>query len=230
MAVSDKYRWDRRAQRFRHRSNGQFVARQTTLRIAERARNAAIADLQALGRQLNEGRISTHDFHQQASLTIRQIHVQQAVLGAGGSDRVSSETWLAIGRNVKKNIATGVDEDGRRYGLRELLKEVQDGSVSDRQLLARLQLYANSGKESYWQANINHAIAQGETWGERVLNEEAENCECCPVYAAMGPVPLDQIVLPTQKCPCGPNCRCRIVTMTLEEAVLRGAVQSSGWV
>lgn len=217
------YVWDASVRRFRYADTQRFVARSTTLNISERSRANAQESLRQLGRQLAEGSVSAREFHQQASTLIRQIHVHSAALGAGGTDRVSPETWNRIGQNVRDQIGVTATRDGNTYGLIKVLNDWEAGDMSAAQLQSRLGMYGDSGKVSYFLAEMERQITLAKTHGYRQLGQ-AENCPDCVDLASLPPMPLNDLTMPTQGCRCRTNCKCSIVYLTLAEAVAMGAM------
>jgi hypothetical protein len=184
--------------------------------------DAGSTELTNLAEQLDGGDISLRQFQQESAKVLRRAHVQNAVLGHGGRDKLNPADWLSVGRELKRQYYAGRDEvTGERFGLKWLTDAIQQGLFSLAQVKRSLTLYAKSAKLPYFKGKVFSQRLLGKTFAIRQL-AEAEHCPECLDHAEQLPQPIQDIVLPTQRCRCGNNCKCSILALTLEEAIERG--------
>jgi hypothetical protein len=219
--LDDVY-FDREVGRYRYRDSKRFARREAVLYLTRENIDQQSQELIKVGDRLALGAISLPDFQREAAQILKRIHVQSFILGVGGVDRVTDADWLKVGRLLKQQYYDGKDpETGKRFGLKWLCQDILDGKVTPEQLRYRLSLYAQSGKVTYWEADRTAAIRSGKPYAVRKLGD-AEHCRQCPEYAAMPPQPVEQIILPTQKCDCRNACKCTLLYLSLTEAIARG--------
>lgn len=224
-AAFDGWTFDKKSGRYRHTSGakrGQFASRTEAMELVRQNIQVQQASLVELADKLANQSINLRQFQVEAGELLRRIHVQSAILGKDGIDRMTSADWLAVGRNLKQQYYAGKDPaTGKRFGLKYLAIDIRDGKVSLPQLRSRLSLFGQSGMQSYWQARVAAEMAGDRPYGIRIL-ADVIHCESCVRYAALPPQPLQDVILPGQQCECRANCKCTIMTLTLEEAVQRG--------
>lgn len=197
---------------------GQFISKAAFLNQAKKrvvSESQALVDLAA---KVADKSLSLRDFQLQAAKHLKSIHVTQAILGKNGVENIKAEDWLKVGRELKRQYYSGIDPiTGKRFGLKHLVADIKAGKVSQAQLKARLKLYAQSGKTSYWTAKVDHEGGYGfRELGKRDRN----NCPECVELASRGAMAASALVLPGQQCRCRSNCRCRLkLYATLEEAI-----------
>ena len=207
-AMSDpEWSYDPRTARYRG-PNGRFVSRNAMLRIID-TRIGSLENVAAgLANQLISGELTLPEWERRFAGILKTLHVQTFVAGAGGVDRLVPADYLSVGRTLK---------DEYRY-LADFARDVALGRVTEGQLRARMQLYLNKAKASYWAGQQVTAQRQGLTHMRRILADDAEHCPECPQYAAAGVVPIGQLPLPTQRCTCKSNCRCSVEYMRAPNA------------
>jgi hypothetical protein len=76
--------------------------------------------------------------------------------------------------------------------------------------LARIGLYAQSVRGSFWEGASIRQEKQGYSLMRRILDSQAKHCQDCLDYAARGMVPIGSVPLPGQRCACRANCRCSV--------------------
>ena len=79
-------------------------------------------------------------------------------------------------------------------------------------------MYADSSKVSFFRGKSRSAKEAGYTPAKRFLGI-AEHFPDCLRYHARGVVPISELVLPSQACVCGSQCRCNVLYLRLEEAI-----------
>lgn len=139
---------------------------------------------------------------------LRDIHVAQASLAAGGPQFLYANDYLIVGRNLRSQY--GLSENAPQpFGLKYLFDDIAKLNPSDAKLAQRLGMYADSGKVSYFSVQKNKKKIDGYTHARRHLSP-VENCKECVDYAGYGWVGIDELILPTQKCSCKSNCKCTV--------------------
>jgi hypothetical protein len=121
--------------------------------------------------------------------------------------------WVMVAGLVwaLKSMAASVKSFVRNTLIcRILLATYLAGRVSTPMALARIQLYAESVRGSYWQGTTLRQKKQGYSMMRRVLDSQAAHCDDCLRYAAAGLVPIDSLPMPAQRCECRANCRCSV--------------------
>ena len=212
--------FDSRVKRYRYIDTGQFLSKEAALSITKRFIEREKNNLIGLADRLESGEIDLVQFQIKATEHLKHIHVSQAVLGADGSHHLTSNDFLWIGRNLKKQYYSGIGEDGKRYGIKNLSIEIDNGTVSPARLRQRLAMYADSGQAAYWQ--MKRTRATDTPYEVRVLDPGARHCDNCIEYAARGPQPIGELPLPSVACACKTRCRCSLLQISFEEAVVRG--------
>lgn len=177
-----------------------------------------------LGGQLATGRMTLKDFQRRAGRIVADINAASFALGAGGWKNMNRQARQRLEELIQTQLYAGHDaRTGQRYGLRLLAQDAQRGKVSEAQLIHRLRMFAQSGKRAYFEGQRFAHLDSSTPYGYRVLGD-AEHCTQCPEYAALPPQRADQLIMPTERCDCLNHCQCRIVWVTLEEAIKRGTV------
>ena len=180
-----------------------------------------------LGGQLANGSMTLKDFQCRAGRIVADINAASFALGAGGWKNVNRQARQRLEQVIQAQLYAGHDtRTGQHYGLRLLAQDVQKGQVSEAQLKNRLRMFAQSGKRAYFEGQRFANISSSTPYGYRVLGD-VEHCTQCPEYAALPPQRADQLIMPTEQCDCMNQCKCRIVWVTLEEAIKKGAVVES---
>lgn len=80
-------------------------------------------------------------------------------------------------------------------------------TLSEAQIRARFQLYANHLQQTYWQAARLQVEARGATHHARRLNA-GETCKDCIRYAGQGIVRIGTLPPPGRGSVCRSNCNC----------------------
>jgi hypothetical protein len=217
----DGIKWDRRVGRYR-RSDGKLISRDTVLQLTRNNIDEQRQELLKLADQYDAGGIDLIGLQRSVAQIIKRIHIQSAILGKGGVDRVTDADWLTVARELKRQYYTGIDPiTGQRFGLKYLAQKLANQQLSLAQLKNSLTMFAASGKVSYFRMATAASKADGLLYGIRVLGK-LDNCDDCTEYAALPPQPIEDVIPPTQRCKCRTNCGCKIVPLTLQEAISRG--------
>jgi hypothetical protein len=196
---SPDFVFDPKLGRYRYSDSGRFVPREAMLNLQRGYVETIKADLQTLGGLVADGKISLSTWQQTTAQAIKTLHLNQAILGRGGVDRMQSSDYLAVGRELKSQY---------KY-LRQFAVDLTQGTMTRAQFEARINLYANSSNISYATAEQQNAQEQGNQYMQRHLHA-SESCPDCIEYASRGVVEIGSVPLPKQNCQCGANCRCTV--------------------
>lgn len=189
---------------------GQFASRTAILNYSKAAIVRHSNELIGLADKLESKQINLADFQREAAEKLKKIHIHQAIQAARGSENLFANDYLIVARQLRKQYYAGVDEiTGKRYGIQHLAAQIANGEVSLAQLKARLKLYAQSGKSTYWEIDRWKKRQSGITEGKRILMA-GENCPECIAFSQIGWTSIESIVMPTQRCSCKNSCRCRV--------------------
>ncbi|MEW4569299.1 hypothetical protein AB1L88_15650 [Tautonia sp. JC769] len=193
------FTFDPRLRRYRG-PGGRMVSR---ARVAGALQSAIDQERRAINqasRRLASGSISVAEWQALVADRLRSMHTASAALAAGGWDQADRRDFLIAGRRLREQY---------RH-LNRFAKEIERGEVTlDRRFLARVDMYARTGRSSFDEVNRRRDGEAGYTEERRRLNAR-DNCVDCPRYAALGWVPIGTLPLPTEKCECRTNCKCSI--------------------
>lgn len=212
-AIAPDYSYDPKSGRYRYISGpgkGQFAPREAVLAITKDYVNTKTQELKDLGTALSDGKIDLDKFQDGMSNILRVLHVNQAILGRGGLDRMQPADWLAVGRTLKQQYRDGKGSDGQKFGVKWLAADIKAGLVSPAQLQNRLTMYAQASKISYHKAVQANQVDLGYTLMQRFLGQCKNHCPSCYSYSVMGKRPVGDLPLIGEKCECGSNCCCSI--------------------
>lgn len=202
------FEWEPRTRRYRNKATGRFLSPQVVSVLTQQRIEQIKDDLQQVGDLLLTGKISLDTWQRQTAAILKILHAQQFLLAVGGASAIQKEDYLTIGRQLKSQYSY----------LRNFAVDCQSGTMTTAQFRARVNLYANSSKGSFFAGQRTAARKAGKTYGIRQLGD-TKHCLECEQYAARGLTPIDETILPTEKCSCGANCACTVLFTTLEEAL-----------
>lgn len=205
------FKWEKQTRRYRNKQTGRFISKEAVYALTASRIELAKSDLDTLGQLLLDGRISLKSWQQQTAETLKILHTQQYLLGVGGQKAIQKADYLEIGRELKNQY---------QY-LRNFAVDLTQGTMTEAQFKARLKMYADAAKVSYFQGEKVAAARAGLPFAMRILGD-AEHCISCPEIAARGVVPISKVVLPTRQCECRVKCRCKLRYLSLSEAIAYG--------
>lgn len=196
---------------------GTFVSRKDSLKLQSDHLKEAKKRFIELTPRIIAGEIGVY---KEAGRLLKSIHMSNAVLAAGGIDRITDSDLGTIGSILKKQYYSGRGQDGKPYGLKHLFKDVEAGRVSEAQLRNRLRMYIEAGELSGNVVLQNKAVEQGLTAMKRIDSGDDAECDDCARYAAVGWSLIGSLPLPKVDCKCRSNCRCRVIYARVEDIVL----------
>lgn len=193
------WRYDPISGRYRG-ANGRFLSARTVEALVDGRINRLGAELRRFTRMLSDGDITLDQWQGSVREALKLVHVQAAIIGNGGRETMGASDWGRIGQRLRVEYAY----------LQGFANDLLGGRVSVAQSLARIGLYAQSIRGSFWEGTAIRSEKQGYTLMQRILDSQAQHCQNCLDYAARGVVPIGSLPLPGQRCECRANCRCSV--------------------
>ena len=182
------------------RPSGRFMSEKAVVALVDGRIGKLAEVLLKLTRMLIDGDITLDQWQGSVREAIKGAHIQAAVLGHGGRSGMGAAEYGRIGQRLRSEY---------RY-LQGFAGDILAARVSGPMALARVQLYAEAIRGSYWEGATIRQEKQGYTMMRRVLDAQADHCDDCIRYAARGLVPLNAVPLPGQRCACRSRCRCSV--------------------
>ena len=181
--------------------NGKRVPERALFGAIRRYQDRLNQSLQSATTAMIKGDITLAEWQSRVSLRIKQGHLELMRFGVGGA--ANAKVWHE--NDVNKRLQTVDFPALERFG-----RDLQDGKLSEKQIRARLELYARGTKASYEKARLDNKRLNGQQYGRRLLGKTDLHCEDCLRYAGLGWQRLEDIILPGTNCQCGANCLCSI--------------------
>ena len=193
------WRYDPISGRYRG-ANGRFLSARAVEALVDGRINKLSAELRRLTRMLSSGDITLDQWQGSVREALKLVHVQAAIIGNGGRETMGAADWGRIGQRLRVEYAY----------LQGFANDLLGARVSSAMALARIQLYAQSVRGSFWEGAAIRSEKQGYSLMRRILDAQAKHCESCLAYAARGVVSIGSVPLPGQRCECRANCRCSV--------------------
>lgn len=189
---------------YRYRDErGRFVGQAQVQGWADIGREASLSGLDALAERLSERAISVEEWQTEMRDRIKREALRQYLIGRGGVQQMTSQDYGSLG---------GVIADQYRY-LDGFAREIADGLLSERQIVARSRMYLRSTREAFERAMARtrglpampaypgdastacytncqchwdyHYLPSRRRWECTWMLGEAEHCEDCVANAAL---------------------------------------------
>lgn len=194
-----EWSYDRNAGRYRD-ERGKFLSQAAVQKLVDGRIGKLEAQLKQFTRMLNDGSISLDQWQGSVRQAIKAAHIQAAIIGHGGRGNMGSAEYGKVGQRLRSEYAY----------LQNFASDLLGRRVSAPMAVARIGLYAESVRGSYWLGTEIRQQKQGYSLMRRILDDQAKHCEDCLRYAARGTVPIGSVPLPGQRCECGARCRCSV--------------------
>jgi hypothetical protein len=191
--------YDRRIGRYRD-DRGRFLSKEAVGKLVDSRIDQLEANLRRYTRMLADGNLTLDQWQGSVREAIKNAHIQAALIGYGGKDEMGSAEYGRIGQRLRAEYTY----------LQGFARDLLDGRISNPMALARVGLYAESVRNSYWQGTEMREQQRGFSLMRRILDPQAAHCEDCKLYSSKGIVPIGSIPLPGQRCACRARCRCRV--------------------
>lgn len=193
------WRYDPISGRYRG-ANGRFLSARAVEALVDGRINKLGAELRRFTRMLSDGAITLDQWQASVREALKLVHVQAAIIGNGGRETMGAADWGRIGQRLRVEYAY----------LQNFANDLLGARVSTAQSLARIGLYAQSVRGSFWEGTSIRQEKQGYSLMRRILDSQAKHCQDCLNYAARGVVSIGSLPLPGQRCACRANCRCSV--------------------
>lgn len=194
-----EWKYDANLGRYR-RPSGQFMSQKAVMALVDGRIDKLGQNLRRFTQMLADGNITIDQWQGSVREAIKAAHIQATVLGHGGKDGMGSAEYGRIGQRLRAEYTY----------LQSFAGDILAGRVSPAMAAARVQLYAESVRSSYWEGASLRQTKQGYSLMRRILDPQAQHCDDCVRYARAGLVPLGSLPMPGQRCECRARCRCSI--------------------
>ena len=194
----DVERYSYKNGRYRDNKTGKFLSKKRIKELTVETIEIQLKRLNKIGSKLVKGKSLLQDWLRETAQALKNLHAQQFLLGVGGRNNIKFEDYLVLARALNEQY---------KY-LRKFALDCKSG-ITPLRFKYRLRLYALSSRGSYFLGKKQAAKREGKTKAIRKLGV-AEHCPDCLYYASLGAVSLEEAIMPTQQCVCGPNCKCDI--------------------
>lgn len=184
-------------------ANGRFLSQSAVEALVDGRINRLSSDLRRYTNMLSRGDLTLDQWQATIRQRLKLVHIQAAVIGNGGKERMGAADWGRIGQRIRAEY---------RY-LQAFAADILAGRVSAPMALARIGLYAESVRGTYWEGTAIRQEKQGYSLMKRILDSQAKHCQDCLDYAARGIVPIGSLPMPGQRCSCRSNCKCSVKYM-----------------
>ena len=180
--------------------NGRFLSQSAVEALVDGRISRLGRELRRFTNMLGSGNITLNQWQESVREALKLAHAQAAIIGNGGRDSMGAAEWGKVGQRLRGEY---------RY-LEVFARDLLAGSVSTPMALARIGMYAESVRGSYWEGTAIRQERQGYSLMRRILDSQAKHCQDCLNYAARGVVPMGSLPMPGQRCACRSNCKCRV--------------------
>ena len=194
-----EWSYDTNLGRYR-RPSGQFMSEKAVMALVDGRIDNLGQQLRRFTQMLADGNITIDQWQGSVREAIKAAHIQATVLGHGGKDGMGSAEYGRIGQRLRAEYTF----------LQNFAGDILAGRVSTAMALARVQLYAESVRGSYWEGSSIRQERQGYSLMRRILDPQAQHCDDCLRYARAGLVSMGSLPMPGQRCECRSRCRCSV--------------------
>lgn len=183
----------------RYERNGEIVPNENTIAAVDRRIQDARDMSQRLSGALASGQLTTQQWAESLAVELRRAHTQAYALGRGGWQRMTAADRAAVTARLRSEFGY----------LRQFAVDVQSGGMSEAQIRARAEMYANHLRVSYWEGSRRAKEDAGFVEERRVMSQ-SEHCSDCEDYASEGWKPLNYFPAPGLDSQCLSNCKCNM--------------------
>jgi hypothetical protein len=194
-----QWSYDQASGRYRD-ERGRFLSEKSVQALVGGRIDRLDAQLRRFTRMLADGSITLDQWQGSVREAIKAAHLQAAIIGHGGRSGMGSAEYGRVGQRLRAEYAF----------LQGFARDLLDQRISAPLSLARIGLYAQSVRGSFWEGASIRKEQQGFSLMRRVLDPGAQHCQDCLDYSARGIVPIGSVPLPGQRCACRARCRCSV--------------------
>jgi hypothetical protein len=195
-----EWSYDRKVGRYRN-EKGQFLSKKAVGAIVDGRISKLEQQLKSFTDKLTSGSITLDQWQGSVREAIKIAHIQVATIGYGGKAEMGSREYGRIGQRLRSEYTY----------LQGFVRDLIDGRISAPMAMARIGLYAQSVRGSYWQGTEMKEQQRGFSMMRRVLDDQAVHCRDCKLYAARGMVSIGSLPMPGVRCECGARCKCSVI-------------------
>ncbi|WP_414755570.1 hypothetical protein [Anabaena sp. CCY 9910] len=192
--------FDPNSHRYRDSETGRFVKAGDISQLIDREVNRAEVRLKGHARLLAQGKINIPEFQARMAQTLKEAHLRNAAVGAGGVKSLTPTHYGKVGAELKKQY---------KY-LYQFGKDLADGKLTSKQAIRRAGMYAASARTSFHEAEFTSRGKVG-FYAKRLLDPQAKHCDACIAHQRPNWTLIQLITPPGVDCQCGGRCRCRLV-------------------
>ncbi len=156
--------------------------------------------LKGHARLLTQGKIDIAEFQTRMALSLKESHLRNAAIGAGGVTNLTPVHYGKVGAGLKKQYKF-------LHGFGEDLAE---GKLTPKQAIRRAGSYAKSAKTSFFEAEFTSRGKVG-FYAKRLLDAQSRHCQSCISYQRLQWTLIQLVTPPGTDCECGGRCRCRLI-------------------
>lgn len=195
-SVRSAFRWDRKLQRYRLASSGQFVRQTAVKRALLRVVDASKDVVGRLGASVAEGSISISEWQVRMAATVKSLQLAAHAAARGGFAALTANDFGRIGSTLRFQYSR----------LAAFALDIERGRISAPAIEARARLYAASANATF-ENGRRFGAEVGEMTEERRVLGASEHCEDCVLEALRGWQPLGEL-REIGDSRCMANCRC----------------------
>lgn len=192
--------FDPSSHRYRDNQTGRFVRTADVARLIDREVNRTEVRLKGHARLLIQGKIDIAEFQTRMAQSLKEAHLRNAAVGAGGAKQFTPTHYGKVGAELKKQYKY-------LYGFGQ---DLQAGKLTEQQILTRAGSYAKSARTSFFEAEFTSRGKVG-FYAKRLLDAQSQHCQSCISYQRRQWTLIQNVIPPGVDCECGGRCRCRLV-------------------
>ena len=180
--------------------NGRFLSQKAIEALIDGRIGKLERQLKDFTQRLIDGSITVDQWQGSVREALKPAHIQATMVGAGGKAALSQADYGRIGQRLRGEYAY----------LQKFASSLLADRLSAPMALARVALYAESVRSSWWEGLSIRRAREGYSLMRRVLDSQAQHCQDCLAYSSRGMVPIGSIPLPGQRCACRVKCKCSV--------------------
>ena len=194
------YTFDPKSHRYRDAETGRYVKYSQVLEVVDVEVNRLEVRLKGHARLLSQGKIDIAEFQTRMAQSLKESHLRNAAVGAGGTEQLSASHYGKVGAQLKAQY---------KY-LHNFGEDLSAGKLTPEQALSRAGSYSKSAKTSFFAAEFTSRDKVG-FYVKRLLDAQSNHCQSCISYQRLQWTLIQLVTPPGVDCECGGRCRCRLV-------------------
>ncbi|MFN6572402.1 hypothetical protein [Dendronalium sp. ChiSLP03b] len=194
------YQFDPQSHRYRDAETGRFVKYAQVLEVVDQEVNRLEVRLKGHARLLTQGKIHIAEFQTRMAQNLKESHLRNASIGAGGIKQLTPTDYGKVGAELKKQYKF----------LNGFGQDLAEGKLTKEGAIRRAGSYAKSAKTSFFEAEFTSRGKVG-FYAKRLLDAQSRHCQSCISYQRLQWTLIQLVTPPGIDCECGGRCRCRLV-------------------